>query len=267
MTRNFQYNSERGIIKGKVIGEGSLLFIAFHGFANSADYLFPLANEIGDLAKIYIIDLPFHGETNWSSPFYTATDIIDVCEAILEKEHSASFSLIGFSMGGRIAAKLVELIPTRIDRIYLISPDGFNTKWIRHFDKFPQKMRYRISNWSKIEKVLLKTTRFLSRTRVIDDFPYKFFKKHLSTPTYKNRLFGSWISLKHFNLNLKDIQSILEQQDKEMHLIFGNRDKLVKSKKASRKGKILKNAIRHELNTGHRLSASDLAPIFKESLR
>lgn len=266
MAKDFQYVSDKGIIKGKIIGEGPLLFVAFHGFANSSDYLLPLANEIGDLAKIYVLDLPFHGKTVWNSTFYTSDDIIEVCDKVLQIEDADTFSLIGFSMGGRIAAKLVELIPLKIDRIYLISPDGFNTRWIRHFDKFPQKLRSRISNWSKIEKVLLKTTRFLSKTGAIDDFPYKFFKKHLSTEQHKNRLFGSWMSLKHFNLKLKNIQAILEDQDKKMYLIFGNRDPLVKSKRASKRGKVLKNAIQHQINAGHRVSAGDLAPFFKETL-
>ncbi len=266
MTKIFQHNSEKGNIRGKIIGEGPLLFIAFHGFANSSDYLLPLANEIGDLAKIYILDLPFHGQTIWNNPYYDTSDIISVCDYILSLENATSFSLIGFSMGGRIAAKLVELIPAKIDRIYLISPDGFNTRWIRHFDKFPQKLRSKISNWSKIEKVLLKTSKFLSKTGAIDEFPYKFFKKHLSTAEHKNRLFGSWMSLKHFNLRLKRIQTVLENQDKKMYLIFGNRDPLVKSKKASKRGKVLKSAIQYQMDTGHRVSAGELAPFFKDSL-
>ena len=78
MAKDFQYVSDKGAIKGKIIGEGSMLFVAFHGFANSSDYLFPLANEIGDLARIYLLDLPFHGKTVWNSSFYTSKDIIAV---------------------------------------------------------------------------------------------------------------------------------------------------------------------------------------------
>jgi pimeloyl-ACP methyl ester carboxylesterase len=261
---SFSIATSKGIIRGVKVGVGKQLFIGFHGFANSARYMLPLAKSLSDDSTFYAMDLPFHGESDWQHSYFNALDIAEICEKIMERENCSLFSIVGFSMGGRIGIKLLEVIPHAIDKLYLISPDGFGTRWVRHLEKIPFKFRLKLANWDKIDLTLLKFTKFLENTGAINGLPHRFFKNHLNDIDRRNRMFGSWVSLSHFSVKPRRIKRNLKGSGKEVMLIFDRKDPIISSKKAIRRVSRLKSyANLVQTDGGHKITVDAIRPLIQ----
>lgn len=263
---SFSITTSKGIIRGVKVGEGHQLFIGFHGFANNARYMLPLAKSLAKDSTFYAIDLPFHGESDWQHGHFTAPDIAEICQKIMEIEDCSLFSIVGFSMGGRIGIKLLEVIPQSIDKLYLISPDGFGTRWIRHLEKIPFKFRLKLANWDRIDLALLKFTKFLEITGAINGLPHRFFKNHLNDIERRTRMFGSWVSLSHFSVKLRRIRKNLKRTGKEVMLIFDRNDPIISNKKAIKRMSRLK-AYAHLVQTdgGHKITVDAIQPLIQQN--
>lgn len=263
---SFSIPTSKGIIRGLKVGQGNQLFIGFHGFANSARYMLPLAKALSDDSTFYAIDLPFHGDSDWKDSYFNAFDIAEICQKIMEREDCSLFSIIGFSMGGRIGIKLLEVIPQSIDKLYLISPDGFGTRWIRHLEKIPFKFRLKLANWDKIDLTLLKFTKFLENTGAINGLPHRFFKNHLNDIQRRNRMFGSWVSLSHFSVKPRRIKRNLKRNGKEIMLVFDRNDPIISSKKAIRRMSKLKSyANLVQTDGGHKIAVDAIRPLIQRN--
>lgn len=263
---SFSITTSKGVIRGVKVGSGHQLFIGFHGFANSARYMLPLAKALSDDSTFYAIDLPFHGETDWQHSHFNALDIAEVCQNIMKRENVSLFSIVGFSMGGRIGIKLLEVIPQSIDKLYLISPDGFGTRWIRHLEKLPFKFRLKLANWDKIDLTLLKFTKFLENTGAINGLPHRFFKNHLNDVDRRARMFGSWVSLSHFSVKPRRLKKNLKRSGKEVLLVFDRNDPITSSKRAIKRMNRLKSyANLVQTDGGHKIAVDAICPLIQQN--
>ncbi|GIP24218.1 alpha/beta fold hydrolase [Paenibacillus sp. J22TS3] len=91
-----------------------------HGTFSTADCLIPLA-EHWDCVPVWLADLPGFGR----SPYHHQDDVINgyvdaVTQAIMSQ--AAPVTLVGHSLGGLIAAKVLERIPERLNAVYLLQP-------------------------------------------------------------------------------------------------------------------------------------------------
>jgi pimeloyl-ACP methyl ester carboxylesterase len=100
--------------------------IMIHGFGSSLQTWEPWADALDTKFRVVRFDLPGSG---LSSPDprgdYTDARTISVLLALMDRLGIAKASLIGNSIGGRIAWTFAAEHPDRIDKLVLISPDGF----------------------------------------------------------------------------------------------------------------------------------------------
>ncbi len=103
-------------------GEGPQPVVILHGLLDSAEGWTRLAERVS--APCIAIDLPGFGHSDPSphgSVSGYARDVADVLEMLgIER-----FTLVGHSLGGAVAAALVELIPSRVSSLVLLAPAGF----------------------------------------------------------------------------------------------------------------------------------------------
>jgi pimeloyl-ACP methyl ester carboxylesterase len=121
-------------------GSGSHILFAFHGYGESAASFAVLTDAIEgapdhDLTFV-AVDLPFHGGTDWreTALLLEPHDLLCLLEEIAGSfpGRTGSWSLLGYSMGGRIALHLLQLAPDRIERMVLLAPDGLKVNpWYR----------------------------------------------------------------------------------------------------------------------------------------
>ena len=102
------------------------VLVMLHGFGSSLHAWEPWASALQRDFRVVRFDLPGSG---LSSPDptgdYRDARTLQVLTALLDTLHIARATLIGNSMGGRIAWSYAARHAARVERLVLISPDGF----------------------------------------------------------------------------------------------------------------------------------------------
>jgi len=101
---------------------GGPLVVLLHGFLGSRRDWSDVVDSLGATFRCLTIDLPGHGESlGGVEAEYTipsaATAVID----LIDHFDAASFSLVGYSMGGRLALYLSSIYAMRIDALVIES--------------------------------------------------------------------------------------------------------------------------------------------------
>ena len=100
--------------------------IFLHGFGASLHTWEPWATSLAGSLRVIRIDLPGFGLTGPDpTGDYGDERSVAVLTALMDKLDVAKASIVGNSIGGRIAWKFAAAQPTRVDKLVLISPDGF----------------------------------------------------------------------------------------------------------------------------------------------
>lgn len=100
--------------------------ILLHGFGASLHTWEPWAARLSDRFRVIRFDLPGFGLTGPDpTGDYSDRRSLEVLTALMDGLGLERASLIGNSMGGRLAWEFAAQSPNRVDRLVLISPDGF----------------------------------------------------------------------------------------------------------------------------------------------
>ncbi|MCW2285171.1 pimeloyl-ACP methyl ester carboxylesterase [Rhodoblastus acidophilus] len=112
--------------------------IMLHGFASSLDTWEPWAQQLSARYRVIRFDLPGFGLTGPDpTGDYSDDREIKILADLMNKLGIARASLIGNSLGGRIAWNFAAQHPNRVNRMVLISPDGFASAGFE-YDKTPE---------------------------------------------------------------------------------------------------------------------------------
>ncbi|TXT32223.1 MAG: alpha/beta hydrolase fold protein, partial [Chitinophagaceae bacterium] len=107
-------------------GTGERLVFCFHGYGELASSFAVFEPYLGNEFTLIAIEAPFHGKTDWQGELLLKpSDLITVMKEIAGDNHQA-WILFGYSMGGRMAMKIMELIPEQIEQLILVAPDGLH---------------------------------------------------------------------------------------------------------------------------------------------
>jgi pimeloyl-ACP methyl ester carboxylesterase len=100
--------------------------ILLHGFGASLDTWEPWAVVLSQHYRVIRFDLPGFGLTGPDpEQNYSDQRAMVILAALLDRLGIQRASVIGNSLGGRIAWNFAAAYPARVDRLVLISPDGF----------------------------------------------------------------------------------------------------------------------------------------------
>ena len=123
----FEY--KKYIVSYEKWGNGSETLIAFHGFGQSATIFSNIAPALEKNFTVYACSLFYHGESKLPNHIsagkplpaeFFKEGLLKFCK----QNNIEKFSLMGYSLGGRLVLKLLEMIPERINSLLLLAPDG-----------------------------------------------------------------------------------------------------------------------------------------------
>jgi pimeloyl-ACP methyl ester carboxylesterase len=110
--------------------------IMLHGFGASLHTWEPWARALQGEFRVIRLDLPGAGLSEPDSTgVYTDARTIELLTALMDRLGVARASLIGNSIGGRIAWTFAARHPDRVTKLVLISPDGFESPGIAYGQK------------------------------------------------------------------------------------------------------------------------------------
>jgi pimeloyl-ACP methyl ester carboxylesterase len=100
--------------------------ILLHGFGSSLETWEPWAEKLAVKYRVIRFDLPGFGLTGPDpAGDYTDARTVNILAALMDRLGVQKASLIGNSLGGKIAWNFAVEYPARVDKLVLISPDGF----------------------------------------------------------------------------------------------------------------------------------------------
>lgn len=97
----------------KTLGSGKPLVI-LHGLLGSLDNWLTVSKYLSKSYKVYIIDLPNHGKS-YHSQVFSYEDMSNDLDSFFNKNGLTNFSLLGHSMGGKLALKYTDMFVDNSD--------------------------------------------------------------------------------------------------------------------------------------------------------
>lgn len=105
---------------------GRPVLLMLHGFGGSLHSFEAWAAALAASHRVIRIDLPGAGLTGADrSGDYSDERGIELLAALLTQRGVARATVLGHSMGGRLAWRFAAAEPARVDRLVLVAPDGF----------------------------------------------------------------------------------------------------------------------------------------------
>lgn len=106
----------------KIFGEGRP-FLILHGWGSNSDRWQNIAQALEQKYQVIVPDLPGFGKSQEPKTAWSLDTYVDwlhaFCEAIPSLQHS--FSLLGHSFGGALAAKFAIKYNQRVEKLFLVS--------------------------------------------------------------------------------------------------------------------------------------------------
>lgn len=239
-------------------GTGNYLLIAFHGFDRHSSDFRVFETSLGKKYKIISFNLPYHGNTalpvTGHPAYFTRNDLKGIINKLLEEKNRNEFSLLAYSLGGKIALACIEVFPDKIKDVYLFAPDGIKIEWWYRFvskTKLGQEVFKTIINHPAF---FLKTVYGLQKAGIINVNFFKFVAYHLENKERRQKVFDSWLIFREIIPDIKKIQEAINKNNINIHLFFGKYDVIIPKKLGEYfvKGLRNKNAL-HLLEMGHNL--------------
>lgn len=254
------FETRYGRVHALKFGQGQQLLIALHGFSDRARMFAVLEKSLSERFTTIAIDLPFHGQTEWHKSDFSKEDLLEILAQVLESEGKTRYSLMGFSFGARLAQAMLPELAPQLDQLYLLSPDGLNTKGMGAAERTPMWIRRLLFRMLRYPGWFVAVAEVGRNWGLIPAFTYKFMRNNLNRPKRIQRLFGCWFSMDSFNLLRLDIHKILQETVLPTGVFIGANDDLVRKKALKKLYSNLPNVHLFVLkNVGHRVVGKALA--------
>jgi pimeloyl-ACP methyl ester carboxylesterase len=249
-------------------GRGANVIFCFHGYGENADSYGIFEELLGNRYKLVAIEMPFHGKTTWRGPLLLeVAGLITVMNEI-QGSTSATFSVMGYSMGGRVALRLLQEMPERIEKLVLIAPDGLHKNFWQ-----------RIANQSFVGNQLFKFTmrhpgwlfgllKIGFTLKLLNSNMEKFLRYYLDEEAERLILYKRWTTMRKFRPTQASLQQIIQSNKTPVHLFFGKYDRIIVSKWGYLFANTLPTVTVKEIAAGHILLqqkyVSEIASPFME---
>ncbi|PRY13691.1 pimeloyl-ACP methyl ester carboxylesterase [Pontibacter ummariensis] len=227
------------VIQGKsklhyrVIGQGSRVLLAFHGYGQSSAYYQPMEQALGKDYTIYAFDLFFHGRSHLHKQHMPLQKELlkTFTEHFLEKKGINRFSLMGFSMGGKFALTLVECMPQRVEELFLIAPDGIKTSFWYNIATYPGWLQQLFKRTVLKPELFFKLLRLLDRYNMVHRSLLRFAHNQMDSTPKRLRVYRSWVGFRQLNFDIRHIVRLLNKQKVPVTMFLGQYDQVISPKR------------------------------------
>lgn len=261
------FQTENGRVHGLKFGSGGQLLIAFHGFADRAQLFRPLEHTLSRAYTTIALDLPFHGQTEWQKPIFSKADLCAIIAQVLESEGKTRCDLMGFSFGARLLQAILPQLGTKVDQIYLLAPDGMDTRGMQAAFWTPNWVRRGLFRLLQRPAWFIFVLNIGQKLSLLSSPVHSFILRNLSNPARLKRLFGCWYSLNAFRMRKAALRRALQQNADSVVVIFGDQDPILRQNRLKAFYATLPNAQLIVLNqVGHKLIGDALKTVLAKQI-
>jgi pimeloyl-ACP methyl ester carboxylesterase len=220
------------------IGNGQKILLAFHGMGQDFSCFLKFAETFANQYTTYLFDLPYHGSSEGvhgskylENEVVTKAIWVNYLTIFLQENQIQNFSIIAFSMGGRFALATVEAFSEKIEKLFLLAPDGISETPFYNF-----VTRFRLSR-KVFKSVLTHNHKFhtsvqtLVRAGLVHESVFKFAKIMVDTPQKQKQLYRAWIGFHQLRFDMKSLAQLINHQEISVKFFTGKYDKLLPTHK------------------------------------
>lgn len=256
-------NSE---ISYHLYGSGDKIAFCFHGYGEDATSFAFLEKYAGNTFTFYAIDLPYHGQTAWNEEAdfhreYLRDIILKIIDTPSEKATTGNFlvpgfkiTLLGFSLGGRIALSLYEIMPELVEKMVLLAPDGLKINfwyWLSTQTKLGNKF---FSYTMKRPEWFFVLLSGLNKLKLVNTSIFKFVHHYIGDKKIREDLYKRWTSLRRLKPHLKKIKSLVKANNTQLRLLYGKHDRIILPVRGEKFRKGIENhCILQIIDSGHQV--------------
>jgi pimeloyl-ACP methyl ester carboxylesterase len=260
----FTIDISGGTIQAIAWGNGKQLLVCLHGFGEEADSFACLEDFLGDRFTIVAFDLPLHGDTKWKKAYMEEKDLYECILHLLSHFNKQRFSLLGYSMGGRISLFATQHFAEKMDQLLLVAPDGlrYNPWFLFATQIRPGRYLFRWNIYHpKLFFTLLKTGKFL---RIVNQSLYKFVFQYMNNEEKRLQVYQVWTCMKDIMPDTKKVKKMLLQYQIPSLLFFGKYDRVIPPSLADSFCNGLQLTTVIVLDKGHNLLSKELGKLIRE---
>lgn len=232
--------------------------LAFHGFGREVDDFLIFQKLLRKGQVIFSFHLFQHGSSKFPEN-RIKKDSLQISEFkhlmgfVFKELKIGQFSLLAFSMGGKLALILTELFPQRVLSLMLIAPDGVKVNKFYQFISGNAFGRAIYQFTVRNPKPLHSITNLSLKMGFISNKLHQFVFSH--TDTYETRkLVGEvWMIYRLFQADIAKVQNLINQHEIKTVLIYGHYDSVIKVWQGELLDAGLDGKSLHVLEQGHML--------------
>jgi pimeloyl-ACP methyl ester carboxylesterase len=210
-------------------GQGPETLIAFHGFGQNAGIYHVFDDVLKDRYTVYSFEHFHHGRSSYpsnkrkSSPF-SPDDWEHLIRLFLVENNIQTFSLMGYSLGGKTALQTLEMFPERVNRLILLAPDGvIESGWYEFVSRNPAgELLYK--SFINKPQILFPLMKGMTKIGVVSEKEYKFASSQLDSEVKRKLVYYTWRSYALIRPHLTTIKQIINRRKIPAHIITGKYD-------------------------------------------
>ena len=212
-------------------GSGPKAAVCFHGFGEDGNLYSFLEKYAGASYTFFCIDLPFHGKTQWNEELaFTDWDLLEIIRKIFDKndfDPDEQFSVLGFSLGGRIALSLYQVQPARVKKIILFAPDGLKVNpW--YWFATQTWIGNRIFSFSMNNPGwFFSFLKLANKLGFVNASVFKFVNYYIGNKQARLLLYQRWTTLRKLKPSLTVIKTFIRKHKTETRLLYGKYDRII----------------------------------------
>ena len=235
-----------------VFGEGEKVLLMFHGFGHTHKQMREIEEALSPEFKIYNFDLFFHGFSEWNHNDTALTHDFwqRMLDAFFAENAIEKFSLLGFSLGAKVALASVELFPEKVEQLFLIAPDGIKNSPFYNMATLPA-IKGLFRQIILQPAIFYKLVKILSLFRLVDKSVLRFASIQMNSRDKRRRVYYTWTVYKGLKPNIENIISILNKKEIHTEIFAGKYDRIIRSEQVKLFADRLKNAKLSYMNSGH----------------
>jgi pimeloyl-ACP methyl ester carboxylesterase len=234
-------------------GNGRKILLAFHGFGQDHHAFVGLSKKLAEDFTVFAFDMFFHGKSEWNKREEPLEKSFwkGLLLEFLKQHQIDRFSLLGFSMGGKFVLSSLEAFPEKIDRIFLLAPDGIKTNAWYSLATYPLALR------SLFKSMILKPKRFqfiatlAHKIGIIDKSVLRFTESQMNTEAKRQCVYFSWVVFRHLKFKMSMIAHLINSNNIDLTVIVGKYDIIITTKNMDQLLKKLPKHTLEILDVGH----------------
>lgn len=208
-------------------GTGKHLILCFHGFGQKPEDWMPIVDALGDTFSFACFYLPNHGSDKGRRHRFSKEELVDFWKQAAIQFETNDFSLMGNSIGARLALILHQEASFPIKNLVLIAPDGVKDSWV-----------YRLSTRTSVGNAifgflcdnppfLMMWIKLANAFGIIHQSVYRFVDSQLNSKDKCKRVYNTWtaLSLKPAKIQMRSEKLVGDKTN--TLLIFGAKDRVI----------------------------------------